>query len=61
MSRFNAVDMEIPDLEPNVELHTIKSSNKPRPFCGQHGHQQAITIGKFYMRVVGFIEMEQLR
>ncbi|XP_057719345.1 uncharacterized protein LOC130933745 [Arachis stenosperma] len=61
MTRFTMAAMEIPDLNPKVQLHAIKSDLRPRKF------QEAIVVAKpkmleeFRDKATGQIEIEEFR
>ncbi|XP_025611567.1 uncharacterized protein [Arachis hypogaea] len=60
MTRFTTAAMKIPDLNPKVQLHTIKNGLRPGKF------QEAITVAKpktleeFREKATGQIEIEEL-
>ncbi|XP_025702789.1 uncharacterized protein [Arachis hypogaea] len=60
MTRFTTVAMEIPNLNPEVQLHAIKSGLRPRKF------QEAIAVTKskileeFWDKATGQIKIEEL-
>lgn len=58
--QFNAVTMEIPDLEPSVELHAMKSGLKVGFFADSLAINKQKTIADFREKAVEFIEMEEL-
>ncbi|XP_025657486.1 uncharacterized protein [Arachis hypogaea] len=61
MTRFTTAAMEIPDLNPEVQLHAIKSGLRPGKF------QEAIAVAKpktpeeFQEKATGQIEIEEVR
>ncbi|XP_016207097.1 uncharacterized protein LOC107647536 [Arachis ipaensis] len=61
MTRFKTAVMEIPDLNPEVKLHAIKSGLRPRKFQEAIAVVKPKTLEEFRDKATGQIEIEELR
>ncbi|XP_016167956.1 uncharacterized protein LOC107610416 [Arachis ipaensis] len=61
MTRFTTAAMEIPDLNPEVQLHAIKSGLRPRKFQKAIAVAKPKTLEEFREKATGQIEIEELR
>ncbi|XP_015956810.1 uncharacterized protein LOC107481109 [Arachis duranensis] len=61
MTRFTTAAMEIPDLNPEVQLHTIKSGLRPGKFPKAIVVAKPKTLEEFRDKATGQIEIEKLR
>ncbi|XP_016162222.1 uncharacterized protein LOC107605000 [Arachis ipaensis] len=61
MTRFTKVAMSIPDLHPEVHLHTIKSGLRPGKFQEAIAVAKPKTLAKFYEKAKGQIDIEEPR
>ncbi|XP_025627951.1 uncharacterized protein [Arachis hypogaea] len=61
MTRFTTAAMEIPDLNPEVQLHAIKSGLRPRKFQETIVVAKPKTLEEFQDKATGQIEIEELR
>ncbi|XP_072054440.1 uncharacterized protein [Arachis hypogaea] len=61
MTRFTTAAMKIPDLNPEVQLHAIKSGLRPRKFQEAIAVAKPKTLEEFRDKAMGQIEIEELR
>ncbi|XP_025653268.1 uncharacterized protein [Arachis hypogaea] len=61
MTRFAKATVEIPDLDPNVHLHTLKSSLRPGKFQETIAVTKPKTLEEFREKAAGQMEIEELR
>ncbi|XP_015959654.1 uncharacterized protein LOC107483546 [Arachis duranensis] len=61
MTRFTTAAMEIPDLNPEVQLHAIKSGLRPGKFQEAIAVAKPKTLEEFRDKATGQIEIEKLR
>ncbi|XP_072077907.1 uncharacterized protein [Arachis hypogaea] len=61
MTRFTTAAMEIPDLNPEVQLHAIKSGLRPGKFQKAIAVAKPRTLEEFRKKATGQIEIEELR
>ncbi|XP_015961501.2 uncharacterized protein LOC107485479 [Arachis duranensis] len=61
MTRFTTAAMEIPDLNPEVQLHAIKSGLQPGKFQEAIAVAKPKTLEEFQDKATGQIEIEELR
>ncbi|XP_025625714.1 uncharacterized protein [Arachis hypogaea] len=61
MTRFTTAAMEIPDLNPEVQLHAIKSGLRPGKFQEAIAVAKPKTLEEFRDKAIGQIEIEELR
>jgi len=60
MTRFTTVTMEIPDLNPEVQLHAIKSGLRSGKFQEAITVAKSMTLEEFRDKATGWIEIEEL-
>ncbi|XP_057756554.1 uncharacterized protein LOC130975843 [Arachis stenosperma] len=60
-TRFTKIAISIPDLHPEVELHTIKSGQRPGKFQDTIAVTKPKTMAKFREKAKGQIDIEKLR
>ncbi|XP_016192717.1 uncharacterized protein LOC107633626 [Arachis ipaensis] len=61
LTRFTTTAMEIPDLNPEVQLHAIKSGLRPRKFQEAIAVAKPKTLEEFREKATGQIEIEELQ
>ncbi|XP_025702151.1 uncharacterized protein [Arachis hypogaea] len=61
MTRFAEATMEIPDLDPKVHLHALKSRLRPGKFQEMIAVTKPKTLEEFRQRSAGQMEIEELR
>ncbi|XP_015941367.1 uncharacterized protein LOC107466872 [Arachis duranensis] len=61
MTRFTTAAMKIPDLNPEVQLHAIKSGLRPGKFQEAIAVAKPKTLEEFRDKATGQIEIEELR
>nr|XP_025647720.1 uncharacterized protein LOC112742698 [Arachis hypogaea] len=61
MTRFAEATMEIPDLDPAVHLHAIKTGLRPRKFRETIAITKPKSLEEFRERATGQMEIEELR
>ncbi|XP_016173682.1 uncharacterized protein LOC107616207 [Arachis ipaensis] len=61
MTRFTTAAMEIPDLNPEVQLHALKSGLRPGKFQEAIAVAKPRTLEEFRDKATGQIEIEELR
>ncbi|XP_015954600.1 uncharacterized protein LOC107478958 [Arachis duranensis] len=61
MTRFTKIAMSIPDLHPEVELHSIKSGLRPGKFRETITVAKPKTMAEFYEKAKGQIDIDELR
>ncbi|XP_025703505.1 uncharacterized protein [Arachis hypogaea] len=61
ITRFAKATMEIPDPDPKVHLHALKSGLKPGKFQETIAVTKPRTLEEFYKKAVGHMEIEELR
>ncbi|XP_025665124.1 uncharacterized protein [Arachis hypogaea] len=61
MTRFAEATMEIPDLDPTVHLHALKSGLRPDKFRETIAVTKIKTLEEFRERATGQMEIEELR
>ncbi|XP_072071918.1 uncharacterized protein [Arachis hypogaea] len=61
LTRFAEATMEIPDLDPNVHLHALKTGLRPGKFRETIAITKPKTLEEFRERAAGQMEIEELR
>ncbi|XP_025628535.1 uncharacterized protein [Arachis hypogaea] len=61
MTRFTEATMEIPDLDPSVHLHALKTRLRPGKFRETIAVTKPKTLEEFRERAAGQMEVEELR
>ena len=60
MDRFNTMAMQIQDLDPVVELHSIKRGLRAGPFANSLAINPSRSLTEFRERALGYINEEVL-